>query len=176
MNIQIEKFKSRFSVKCNYDDKVLELIQKIEKRFWDKSKLEWTLPIAAFENFSNEISKLSGYTIEIKENKPLALLSKNNGIYELKFVHFTDQYDNFRNIDYVEYDKENKKLLVPEKKFQEVLDFLKTKCIGYYISYKKSEIFNEQDNFKRKKLLKNATNNKIRQQSTISNESTTHGN
>ena len=163
MNIQIEKFKSRFSVKCRYDVKIFDLIHNIDKKFWDKSKLEWNLPIAAFDNFTEEISKLDGYTLKIKESKPLALLSKKNNKYELKFVNYVDQFDTFQNIENVEYDKENRKLTVPVEKFDEILEILKTKCAGYYINDDEHKISEEQSTSKGKKPLKNASVNERRQ-------------
>ena len=40
MNVQIEKSKSRFSVRCKYNEDILALIQKYEKRLWNREKLE----------------------------------------------------------------------------------------------------------------------------------------
>jgi len=176
MNIQIEKFKSRFSVKCRYDVKIFDLIHNIDKKFWDKTKLEWNLPIAAFENFTEEISKLGEYTVKIKENKPLALLDKINNKYELKFVNYVDHIETFKDIENVKYDKENKKLVVPIDKFDEVLEILKTKCAGYYISDDERRVFDDQTLTKGKKSTKNASSNESRQQPAISNESTADGN
>ena len=171
MNIQIEKFKSRFSVKCRYDVKVFDLIHNIDKKIWDKTKLEWNLPIAAYDNFHEEISKLGGYTVKIKENKPLALLDKKNNNYELKFVNYVDHIGTFQNIENVEYDKENRKLIVPVEKFDEFLEILKTKCAGYYINDDENKISEEQPISKGKKSLKNANVSESRSQTSNTNES-----
>lgn len=176
MNIQIEKFKSRFSVKCRYDVQVFDLIHNIDKKYWDKSKLEWNLPIAAFDNFMEDISKLGEYNIKVKETKPLALLSKKNNMYELKFVNYVDQFETFQNIDNVEYDKDNKKLIVPVDKFDEFLEILKTKCSGYYINDNEHKISDEQPISKAKKSSKNASVIESRPSTSNTVESTIDGN
>ena len=60
MNVQIEKSKSRFSVRCKYNEDILALIQKYEKRLWNREKLEQSLPIDALQDFTNDIQKLEG--------------------------------------------------------------------------------------------------------------------
>ena len=121
MNVQIEKFKTRFVIKCKYNEDILSFIQKYEKRFWNKEKLEWSLPIDALQDFTNDIQKLSGIQLEIKDNKPYAILSKVADKVELKFAQFINQFDEFKAIEQVVYDRENRKLIVPETKITEVL-------------------------------------------------------
>ena len=131
MNVQIEKFKTRFVIKCKYNEDILSFIQKYEKRFWNKEKLEWSLPIEALQDFSNDIQKLSGIQLEIKDNKPYAILSKVADKVELKFAQFINQFDEFKAIEQVVYDKEKKKLIVPETKITEVLQVLKDNKIDF---------------------------------------------
>ena len=76
MNEQIEKFKSKFVIKSKYNDDVLALILKYEKKYWNKEKIEWSLPIDALQHFTNDIQNLSAIQLEIKDNKPYAILSK----------------------------------------------------------------------------------------------------
>ena len=38
--IKIEKFKNKFTVKSKYDADLLEIIRKIESRYWSAEKLE----------------------------------------------------------------------------------------------------------------------------------------
>ena len=63
MNVQIEKIQNKIS-----------FIQEYEKRFWNKKKLERSLPFDALQDFTNDIQKLSGIQLEIKET-PYATLS-----------------------------------------------------------------------------------------------------
>ena len=131
MNVQIEKSKSRFSVRCKYNEDILALIQKYEKRFWNREKLEWSLPIDALQDFTKDIQKLVGIKIEIKENKPYEILGRNNDKIELKFAQFINQFDPFKSIDQVEYDKENRKLVIPETKITDVIKLLKDNNIDF---------------------------------------------
>ena len=131
MNVQIEKFKTRFVIKCKYNEDILSFIQKYEKRFWNKEKLEWSLPSDAWQDFTNDIQKLSGIQLEIKDNKPYAILSKVADKVELKFAQFINQFDEFKAIEQVVYDRENRKLIVPETKITEVLQVLKDNKIDF---------------------------------------------
>ena len=51
MNVQIEIFNTSFVVKCDYNEDILTVIQKYEKRFCNIEELEWSLPIEALQDF-----------------------------------------------------------------------------------------------------------------------------
>ena len=93
--------------------------------------MEWSLPIEALQDFSIDIQKLAGIQLEIKDNKPYAILSKVADKVELKFAQFINQFDEFKAIEQVVYDKENRKLIVPETKITEVLQVLKDNKIDF---------------------------------------------
>lgn len=95
--IKIEKFKNKFTVKTKYDAALLDIIRKIESRYWSAEKLEWSLPIASFDNFINEINDKQKYDIKVVDNKPYAYISKNNDNYELKFASFVDNFSQFKH-------------------------------------------------------------------------------
>ena len=59
---------------------------------------------------------MSGIQLEIKDNKPYEILSKVADKVELKFAQFINQFDEFKVIEQVVYDRENRKLFVPEPK------------------------------------------------------------
>ena len=139
MNVQIEKFKNRFSVKSKYSTEILQLIQSFERIYWNKEKLEWTLPIEAFDEFKSEILKISGIVINIIENKPTAFFSKNNDKVEIKFGQFVDQFNQFMSVDEVIYDKNEKKLICPEHKLNQVISLLKDRNIDYFFTDKMTE-------------------------------------
>jgi len=131
MNVQIEKFKTRFIIECKYNEEIMTLIQKYEKKLWTKEKLEWSLPIEALQDITNDMQKLAGIQIDIKDNKPYAILSKVGDKVELKFAQFVNQFDEFKAIDQVSYDKENRKLILPEIKLNEVLQVLSENKIDF---------------------------------------------
>ena len=130
MNVQIEKFKTGFYIKCKYNENILSFIQKYEKRYWNKEKIEWSLRIEALQDFTNDIQKLVGIQLEVKDNKPYAIFSKVADKIELKFVQFINQFDEFKAIEQVVYDKKNRKLIVFESKV-DVLQRLKENKIDF---------------------------------------------
>ena len=131
MNVQIEKFKTRFTIKCKYNEDILSFIQKYEKRYWNKEKIEWSLPIEALLDFTCDIQKLAVIQLEVKDNKPYAILSKVAHKIELNFAQFINQFDEFKAIEQVVYDKENRKLIAPESKIPDVLQVLKENKIDF---------------------------------------------
>ena len=75
MNMQIEKFKTKFVIKGKFNEDVLALILKYENTYWNKEKIEWSLPIDALQDFTKDIENLSAIQLEVKDNKPFAILS-----------------------------------------------------------------------------------------------------
>ena len=57
--MQIEKFKTKFVIKGKYNENALALILKYEKKYWNKENIEWSLPIDALQDFTNDIQNLS---------------------------------------------------------------------------------------------------------------------
>ena len=84
--------------------RILSFIQKYEKRYWNKEKIEWSLPIEALQDFTCDIQKLAGIQLEVKDNKPYAILSRVADKIELKFAQFINQFDEFKAIEQVVYD------------------------------------------------------------------------
>ena len=89
MNVQIEKFNTIFVVKCEYNEGILEIIQKYEKRFCNKEELEWSLPIAVLQDFRNDLQKLmslfSVKMIHLEDTRPYTILTRVDDKIELKF-------------------------------------------------------------------------------------------
>ena len=85
-NVQIQKFKTRFVVKCEYNEDILSLIQKYEKIYCNKEELEWLLPIVVLQDFSNDIQNLLEIKLEITDNKPCVSLTRVDDKIELKFI------------------------------------------------------------------------------------------
>ena len=58
-------------------------------------------------------------------------MSKVTDKVEFKFAQFINQFDEFKAIEQVVFDKENRKLIVPEAKITEVLQVLKENKIDF---------------------------------------------
>ena len=86
MNVQIQKFNTRFVVKCEYNEDILSLFQKYEKMYCNKEEIEWLLPIVALQEFSNDIQNLLEIKLEITDNKPCVSLTRVDDKIELKFI------------------------------------------------------------------------------------------
>ena len=57
--------------------------------------LEWYL-LKPFQYFTNYIEKLARIQLEVKDNKPYAILYKFADKVELKFVHYINKFDEFK--------------------------------------------------------------------------------
>ena len=86
MNVQIQKFNIRFVVKCEHNEDILSLIQKYEKIYCNKEELERSLPIAALQDFSNDLQNLLEIKLEITDNKPCVSLTRVDDKIEIKLT------------------------------------------------------------------------------------------
>lgn len=123
MEVEIEKVKSRFTIKSKYNEKLVELINKYESRYWDGKERQWSLPIESIETFVNDCKGL-GYTCNVSEQRPMVLLQRNGDNIELKFVQFTDKFDQFKNIENAKYDRTSKKMIIPANKLNQIMDII----------------------------------------------------
>ena len=161
--MQIEKFKTKFVIKGKYNEDVLALILKYEKKYWNKEKIEWSLPIDALQDFTNDIQNLSAIQLEVKDNKPYAILSKVADKVELKFAQFINQFDEFKAIEQVVFDKENRKLIVPEAKITEVLQVLKENKIDFMYDTRYSDKVDQNKLKVNNKIMNKATQTEMSQ-------------
>jgi len=143
MIVQIEKYKSRFLVRCKYDEKMLKIIHSIEKRFWNKEKLEWSLPMDAYNEFVKEIQDI-GLTVDILDKKPHAIVIQNNDKLELKFATFVNQFDQFKKINDAVYDRDLKKLILPNNQLTQIVKLLNDNDISYTISTQNETTTNDE--------------------------------
>ena len=137
MEVSIQKNKSRFSIKSKYNADLVNAIRKYDRKFWNQETLEWSLPVEVFDSFLKECEQL-GFKVNVKEDKPLAVITNNDDNIELKFAQFTNQYDQFRNIENAIYDRENKKLVIPKSKLDNVIQLLKENNIEHVIKEKET--------------------------------------
>lgn len=128
--ITIKQFTTRFSVKCKYDEKIVQIIRKIDKRYWNKEKMEWTLPIEAMNDFIKEIQNL-GFNVQIIDHEAYTTLTKNGDKIDVKFATFVDDFEAFRNIENSFYDRENKKFIIPKQKMKQLITLLTERDIKY---------------------------------------------
>jgi len=128
--VEIEKFKTRFAVRCKYNTKVLDIIHSIEKRYWNKDKIEWSLPMKAYDEFVKEISE-AGFQVELKVSKPHAFITKNGNKVELKFVQWVNEFDQFKQLPNAEYDSKNQKLVFPETTLPQIINILNNNDMSY---------------------------------------------
>jgi hypothetical protein len=153
MNVQIERYNKRFAIKSKYDPNLISAIQKIEKRFWDAEKYEWTLPIAALDTILNEMNT-HGITYEIKDKRPIAIVTKTDDKYEIKFGQYINQQDINNDVSECVFDRANRKFVVPADQKDNMINFLKNNSIKYIIDDKKKKNSDSEDDDKRTKKPK----------------------
>jgi hypothetical protein len=135
--IKLEKYLTRFSVCFDYDEKLVEFIRTLEKRYWDKEPKKWFLPIQSLPKFTEKCHEL-GYTIDSidtlpsKQNLPInnkneckAFITYEGKKFHLKFSNYVNKFEEFRNIDNsVSYHKETQSFTFSKEKLQEILALL----------------------------------------------------
>ncbi len=135
MNVLIEKINNRFLVRSKYNKAIVDAIRKIDRRFWDSTKMEWILPIESLDNFTKELQQI-GVQFEIKDKKPVASITLGENI-QVKF----DQYISDINMRSVasKYDKENRLFTVPREQKENLFQLLEEKDIDYTIQHDDNE-------------------------------------
>ena len=74
MKVLIKKANKSFKLICPYNTKIHKITQKINKRFWDRDKKIWILPIDSLKSLKDEISKHEDIEIvESLEHVPIMI-------------------------------------------------------------------------------------------------------
>ena len=133
--IKLEKYVNRYAVSFDYDEKLLEIIKKIDNRFWDKEPKRWLLPMHSFSQFTEDCQNI-GFSIEYQpqssniENNSINIQDKNCRAYikydghkfYLKLTAYINKIEEFKKIDKsVSYDKEIQTFTFSIDKLQEIL-------------------------------------------------------
>ena len=132
--VKIEKYSTRFSVCFDYDEKLVEFIRTLDKRYWDKEPKKWFLPIQSLSKFTEKCNEL-GYKIDSSDVKPnlptntkkecKAFVTYGGKKFHLKFSTYVNKFEEFRNIDNsVSYQKDTQSFTFSREKLQEILAVL----------------------------------------------------
>ena len=130
--VKIEKYLTRYSVIFDYDEKLVEFIRTLDKRYWDKEPKKWFLPIQSLSKFTEKCNEL-GYKIESTDvNLPTntkkeckAFITYEGKKFHLKFSTYVNKFEEFRNIDNsVSYHKDTQSFTFSREKLQEILAVL----------------------------------------------------
>lgn len=149
MNTSVELKKltnKRFSVKSKFDNRLFCIIKGIEKRYWDRNNMTWTLPLEAYDEFLRKVNE-SGFTVKEIVEKPTAFIFCIENNIELKFSGYIKNFHKYLSYPNSRYDADKKMIYIEISNLIDLIDKLKEDFIDYEVWYLKSlfEIANKND-------------------------------
>lgn len=131
-NISIVRFNKRYTVKCKYNQELINFFKTINSRIWNAVATEWSFPNESYDemtkflnqnNFSFTQSDLRNYAeIHIKDDK-----------ITLFFKTFFPKLGELKEIGYNEYQKEHRLFIFDSEKLTEVETALKRNGFTYAV-------------------------------------------
>lgn len=150
MSIQIKPISStRFSVVSQFDRRLVNIIQKFEKRFWDAKLKQWTLPMESQDELIKELDVIN-YNYEVCEKLSDVIIKENGSNLELQFNSYIAEFSAIKMLTRSVYDKERKILTVPKSIEDDVIRVLKSGDIKY--SFESTKVQDKQESLKRKRV------------------------
>jgi len=137
--IKIEVFPTRFTVKLpHYMQELLDCFRTIEKRYWNAREKLWTFPIESYDMVTDKILTSPScvkYKIQVKESKTpaKAVIIKNGSGYDLKFSKYIENFNDYKNINGVEYHANLRKFTLTEESLSSVINALNSNKTEYEI-------------------------------------------
>ena len=125
MEVEINKYKTRFTVKSSFNKQILEIIRKIDKRYWEVSEKAWYLPLASLDYFQKELNQIGNIAFKIQEiEKPSAeIIFDQSDTFKLTFTGYIKDFALFKQLHSFKY--ENRAIVLSSEQFDKVLDILK---------------------------------------------------
>ena len=112
MPLEITTSERRFSVKCKYDQFLVDYFQTINKRYFDFEKQIWSFPSNILDEFKSHLSKNKVTFTEIA-TKNMAKLNVKSEHIELSFASYIKNFQDYVNIDGAEYLRDERKFIIP---------------------------------------------------------------
>ena len=85
--------RNKFRISCGYYTKILKVIRKIKKRYYDKVNKTWYLPIEEYQDFRNVLS--TDLEIEVKDLKPVVFIKKIGDKISVKFSQLIEEFKKY---------------------------------------------------------------------------------
>ena len=95
MKVQILKTRNKFQISCGYNAKILNVIRRIKKRYYDKVNKTWYLPIEEYQDFINVFSTDPEFEIEVKDLKPVVFIKPIGDKISVKFSQFIEEFKKY---------------------------------------------------------------------------------
>jgi hypothetical protein len=128
------KFPSWFTVVSDYNERLVQLIKKFEKRYWCPTSKQWSLPFQSYAKFIDEIQCINThYVDEVSEiiNAPKVVIRMDQTKIQMIFNAYIDEFKIFKEIKESCYDKSSKILTFPIEANDKLFCLLKTFNIKY---------------------------------------------
>jgi len=135
--IKIEVFQTRFTVKLpHYMQELLDCFRTFEKRYWNAKEKLWAFPFESYDMVTDKILTSQScvkYKFQVKESKTpaKAVIIKNGSGYDLKFSKYIENFNDYKNINGVEYQSNLRKFTLPEESLSSVINALNSNKTEY---------------------------------------------
>ena len=92
MKVQILKTHYRFQMHCPYNHKVLKVVKKIQKRYYNKNTKTWYFPIEEYQGFKDALPE---FEFEVTESKTVLFIKTLADRIEIKYSKFIEEFKKY---------------------------------------------------------------------------------
>ena len=126
----------RFAITFGYDAKLIEIIKKHPRAFFNSKKKEWSLPNEERENFINALVE-NKYNIQISKDKvemsESVEIEKTDTQLYVKLNSYLEDFSLFKTIKNVVYDRANTSFIMPIDSELDLFTVLKQSNINFKV-------------------------------------------
>ena len=122
MKVQILKTHYRFQMHCPYNHKVLKVVKKIQKRYYNKNTKTWYFPIEEYQGFKDALPE---FEFEVTESKTVVFIKTLADRIEIKFSKFIEEFKKYLEFSGRRYNSAERKITMPKEHLEKVLLFSK---------------------------------------------------
>ena len=100
MEVEINKYKARYTLKSSFNKQILEIIRKIDKRYWEVDEKVWYLPLASLDFLQKELEQIGNISFKIQEIEKLAavILFDQSDTFKLTFTGYIKDFALFKQL------------------------------------------------------------------------------
>jgi len=128
MKIQILKTHKRIQLQCPYNSKVLKVIRKIQKRYYNKNTKTWYLPLEEYQSIRDALPE---FEFEVAESKTVVFIKTLADRIGIKFSKYIEDFKKYLDFDGRRYNSVERKISMPKEHLEKVCSL--SKELGFEI-------------------------------------------
>ena len=121
MKITIIKQYHRFGVKCNYNQKVNQLIKTFKNSYFCASNKTWYLPMTNFTSFINQLNDKE-FDIDITDYPPIVYIEPKDDKIYVYFSTFVHDFAKFMQLSGLIYNQDERKIILDKEHMKKIID------------------------------------------------------